>query len=62
MLSGARFLQLLQNYCADQIQRPTIFSTDNKGLLTRILQRCQYSVLSEWSIYIVVILFFGPTK
>jgi hypothetical protein len=43
MLSGAHFLQLLQNFCAAHIQRPTTFSTDNKGLLTRILQRCQYS-------------------
>jgi hypothetical protein len=44
ILSGAPFLQLLQIFCADQIQCPTTFSTDNKGLLTRVLQRCQYSV------------------
>jgi hypothetical protein len=44
MLSGARFLQLLQLFCSDIILRPTTFITDNKGLLMRIVQRCQYSV------------------
>jgi hypothetical protein len=43
MLSGARFLQLLQLFCSDTILRPTTFITDNKGLLMRIMQRCQYS-------------------
>jgi hypothetical protein len=43
MLSGAQFLQLLQRFCSDQILRPTTFITDNKGLLMRIIQRCQYS-------------------
>jgi hypothetical protein len=44
MLSGARFLQLLQLFCSDIILRPTTFLTDNKGLLMRIVLRCQYSV------------------
>jgi hypothetical protein len=47
MLSGARFLQLLQLlqlFCSDIILRPTTFITVNKGLLMRIVQRCQYSV------------------
>jgi hypothetical protein len=43
MLSGARFLQLLQRFCSDQILQPTTFITDNKGLLMRIIQCCQYS-------------------
>jgi hypothetical protein len=42
MLSGARFLYHLTQYCAQPINRPTIFTTDNKGLLTRIRRRIEY--------------------
>jgi hypothetical protein len=43
MLSGARFLYHLTQYCAQPINHPTIFTTDNKGLLTHILQRNGYA-------------------
>jgi hypothetical protein len=43
MLSGARFLHHLPQFCAQPILRPTTFTTDNKGLLTRITQRSQYT-------------------
>jgi hypothetical protein len=42
MLSGARFLYHLTQYCDQPINRPTTFTTDNKGLLTRIRQRNEY--------------------
>jgi hypothetical protein len=42
MLSGARFLYHLTQFCAQPITRPTTFTTDNRGLLTRIRQRNEY--------------------
>jgi hypothetical protein len=42
MLLGARFLHHIVIYCAQPILRPTTFTSDNKGLLTRIKQRSQY--------------------
>jgi hypothetical protein len=43
MLSGARFLHHLALFCNQPIHRPTTFTSDNKGLLTRITQRSQYA-------------------
>jgi hypothetical protein len=42
MLSGAWFLHHLTKFRAQPILRPTTFTTDNTGLLTRIKQRSQY--------------------
>jgi hypothetical protein len=43
MLSGEHFLHHLTIYCAQPILRPTNFTSDNKGLLTRVTQRSQYT-------------------
>jgi hypothetical protein len=43
MLSGARFLYHLTLFCDQPILRPTTFTSDNKGLLTRITQRSAYA-------------------
>jgi hypothetical protein len=42
MLSAARFLYHLARYCNARILNPLIYTSDNKGLITRMNQRLQY--------------------
>jgi hypothetical protein len=42
MLSAARFLHHLAQYCAACIVNPLVYTSDNLGLITRMNQRLQY--------------------